>query len=324
MFERAPSVGPVQQAPTCDAFVSAKVPRPFTLGVNLPWRRYGCDFGVNAWRLGGLTRHDAAPIRRALDAAAEAGARLVRWFVLCDGRAGIDYTATGWPQRLQPAVLDDLDRALALADGAGLQLVPVLFDFTWGRPATLVNGVQLGGRQTLLRDPVARQALAALCVEPLVRPFGRDRRIACWDLCNEPEWLSQSIRPSARLPRHLVRRWLGELALRVRWVSGHPVTVGLATARGLPFVAGLDLDLVQVHWYDRHQRRAPLGRRPRTPGPVVLGEFPSAGSAQSPAAILAAARQAGYAGAWGWSLMADDTATDARALLNGLRAAHDA
>jgi sugar phosphate isomerase/epimerase len=306
----------------CDATPDAKVRPPFGVGVNLPWRRYGCDFGTNAWRLGGLTGHDMSPVRRALAAAAEAGARVVRWFVLCDGRAGIDFSPAGWPLRLQPAVLDDMGRAIALAGEAGLQLVPVLFDFHLGRPATQVRGVQLGGRHALIRDPVARQAFVAACVDPLVRAFGRDARIACWDLCNEPEWLSRPTwPPTARLPRHVVARWLGEMAQRVRWSAAQPVTVGLATARGLPLVDALGLDLVQVHWYDRHERRAPLSRcpAPRQRCPVVLGEFPSAGSLRSPAEIIATARAAGYAGAWGWSLLAADSATDAPALLHGLK-----
>src|SRR5690606_5971033 len=104
----SPSAGvePRRSPSRCDAPPGGEVrPEPFSVGVNLPWRRYGCDFGTNAWRIGGLTGHDAAPIRRALEEAADAGATVVRWFVLCDGRAGIDFTPDGWPVRLQPGVL---------------------------------------------------------------------------------------------------------------------------------------------------------------------------------------------------------------------------
>ena len=40
--------------------------------------------------------------------------------------------------------------------------------------------------------------------------------------------------------------------------------------------------------------------------PLWLGEFPTATSSQSPVGIVSAARHAGYAGAFGWSLCADD------------------
>lgn len=295
-----------------------------SLGVNLPWKRYGCDFGTNAWRLGGLSVHDNAAVRRVLRTARDSGAEIVRWFMFCDGRAGIDYDAAGLPGRLQSAVFDDIARALDIVGDDDLRLVPVLFDFHWARPARVVNGVQLGGRAWMLRDPVARHALTVRVVDPVLARFGRDPRIAMWDLCNEPDWMAQaSWPPGARVRRFTLRQWFAELMLHVRGASAHPVTVGLATARGLSLVKGLHLDVLQVHWYDRHQRRAPLEQCPSRPGhppcPVILGEFPSANSERPPAQILATAHAAGYAGAWGWSLLADDTATARDALLDGMR-----
>jgi hypothetical protein len=301
--------------------------RPFSLGVNLPWKRYGCDFGTNAWRLGGLAVHDNAAVRRSLRSARDSGAEIVRWFVFCDGRAGIDYDAAGLPARLQSAVFDDLSRALDIVGEADLRLVPVLFDFHWTRPARVVNGVTLGGRAWMLRDPVARHDLTVRVVDPVLMRFGRDPRIAMWDLCNEPEWMTRaSWPPGARVRRFTLRQWLAELTLHVRRASAHPVTVGLATARGLPLVRGLDLDVLQVHWYDRHARATALDRCPALPDrrcPVVLGEFPSANSARDPIDILGTAHAAGYAGAWGWSLLAQDTATSGAALLHGLRTFRD-
>lgn len=300
-------------------------PLPLSLGVNLPWWRYGCDFGSNAWRIGGVAARDGAEVRRALDDARSSGARTVRWFLLCDGRAGIEFDAAGLPVRLQPSLFADLDRALELVAAAGLRLVPVLFDFHWAKPARTVNGVQLGGRSWLLRDPVARHHLVTRVVDPIVARVGADPRIAVWDLCNEPEWMAQPWWPaSARVSRDCLRRWLAELAMHVRWASPHPVTVGLASSRGLSLIRDADLDIVQVHWYDHHQRRAPLERCPVLPGrarPVVLGEYPSAGSRRSVLEILDAARAAGYAAAWGWSLLADDSASSYDGLLDGMRQA---
>lgn len=300
-------------------------PLPLSLGVNLPWRRYGCDFGTNAWRLGGLAVHDGARVRRALVDARRSGAETVRWFLFCDGRAGIEYDDAGVPWRLQSSVLADLTRALDLVGDAGLRLVPVLFDFHWSRPRRSVNGVQLGGRSWILRDAVARHHLLSRVVDPLLAHVGGDVRIAMWDLCNEPEWMAQPWWPaSARVARHCLRRWLAELAMHVRWASPHPVTVGLASSLGLSLVRDADVDVLQVHWYDHHQRRAPLERCPVLPGrprPVVLGEYPSAGSRRSVHEILDAARAAGYAAAWGWSLLAEDSATSYDSLLGAMRSA---
>ncbi len=292
-------------------------------GVNLPWLRYGGDFGANAWSpRGGLSTRDLTGLHRTLHAAADAGAEVVRWFVLCDGRAGITFDPTGTPATLQPVVLDDMGAALDALQAHGLRMVPVLFDFTWTDRPRIVEGVSLGGRAAVLRDPVSRHALWRVA-EPLVVAFGRHPGIALWDLWNEPEWLTVPWRPpTRRLSARRVRQCLAELLLHVRWHSTHPVTVGLASARGLPLCRDLGLDVLQVHWYDHLERRAPLHRRPLVPwshAPLVLGEFPTHGSAHHAAQIVATAIDAGYAAAWPWSLRADDESSRAEDALEALR-----
>ena len=47
--------------------------------------------------------------------------------------------------------------------------------------------------------------------------------------------------------------------------------------------------------------------------PLLLGEYPTRGSALSPPAIVEVARRAGYHGALAWSLLAEDSASDAAA-----------
>lgn len=292
-------------------------------GVNLPWLRYGGDFGANAWSPdGGLATRGLANLHHSLDAARTAGAELVRWFVLCDGRAGIGFDGQGVPRALQPGVLDDFAVALDALQAHDLRMVPVLFDFTWADAARTVEGVSLGGRVSVLRDPVARHALWTVTDE-LVGAFGRHPGVALWDLWNEPEWMTAPWRPpSRRLSARRLRQCLGELLLHVRWHARQPATIGLASARGLPLCRGLGLDVLQVHWYDHLERRAPLACRPRVPwsdAPIVLGEYPTRGSARRPSEIVGAARAAGYAAAWPWSLRADDTSTDAEATLHALR-----
>ena len=296
-------------------------------GVNLPWLRYGGDFGANAWSpRGGLSTRDATDLHRSLDRAAAAGADVVRWFVLCDGRAGITFDAAGTPRALQSVVLDDVATALAALQTHGLRMVPVLFDFTWGDARRLVDGVPLGGRADVLKDPVSRHALWRV-TDTLVGAFGRHPGIAMWDLWNEPDWLVAPWRPPARrLSARRLRQCLAELALHVRWHATQPVTVGLASVLGLPLCRDLALDVLQVHWYDHLERRAPLARRPHvgwSDAPWLLGEFPTRGSARLPAHIMAAAREAGYAAAWPWSLRADDRHSEAEATLHALEFAGD-
>src|SRR6185503_9259146 len=121
----------------------------FDLGANLPWVRYGGDFGANAWSPGGGLATRPADQQRVLDVLLQlrqAGVTRLRWFFLCDGRAGIRFGEDGAPLEIQSEAWRDFDVALDLVRQAGLSLMPVLFDFHLCRPRRVVNGVQTGGR----------------------------------------------------------------------------------------------------------------------------------------------------------------------------------
>lgn len=289
------------------------------LGANLPWFRYGCDFGANAWQpRGGLADRGVTPDhRRALEEAAGCGVRVIRWFLLCDGRAGVRFDGDR-PAGLDDRVFRDVDAALDLAEAVGVRVVFVLFDFHWGQAARVENGVQLGGRRSSLVHKDARQTLIDTVAAPLFARYGSHRAIAAWDLFNEPEWITWrcgAINPLSSVRPGAMRALIAGLATRARPLVRQPLTVGLASAKWLSLVEGLDLDFYQVHWYDRVED----GRLPGDVGelgldrPVVLGEFPTAGSAHAPEAIAAHAAHAGYAAAWPWSILAGDGATDGAA-----------
>ena len=95
---------------------------PFLIGANLPWVEYG-EFGRNAWHpLGGLShRADLARVGDTLRSAAAHGVKAVRWFILCDGRAGIRFDESGAPEGPDESLFNDVGTALSLASDAGLQ-----------------------------------------------------------------------------------------------------------------------------------------------------------------------------------------------------------
>ena len=287
----------------------------FALGANLPWIRYGGDFGANSWSPdGGLaTRPDDQ--RRALDVLLrlrDLGLTRLRWFFLCDLRAGVRFRENGMPIELDRSVWRDVDAALDIVRRAGLLLMPVLFDFHLVRPRRLVNGVQLGGRARLIRLQDFRTALLDNIVSPLLAQYGHAPEIDAWDLFNEPEWATFGVgtwNPISSVSRSTMRTFLRALADRTHAVTRHAATVGTASAQTLSLVQGLTLDFYQPHWYDRFEPRVPLARPTTALGcdrPVILGEFPTCNSARSPAELLATAEQHGFAGAYFWSAMADD------------------
>jgi hypothetical protein len=287
----------------------------FVLGANLPWIRYGGDLGANAWSPeGGLsTRPDDC--QRALDVLRrlrDLGVSRVRWFFLCDLRAGVRFHADGRPLELDRSVWRDVDAALEIVRRAGLLLMPVLFDFHLTRARRVVNGVQIGGRARLLRQADLRAALVDNVVAPMLAQYGHTPEIEAWDLFNEPEWATFRVgtwNPVSSVSRTAMRAFLRQLAERVHAHTRHAVTVGSASAATLWLVQGLGLDFYQPHWYDRVESRSPLGRPATALGcdaPVVLGEFPTCNSSRSPAELIATAEQHGFAGAYFWSAMAED------------------
>jgi hypothetical protein len=281
------------------------LPAGFLAGVNLPWLDYGGDFGANAWQPGGglaraERRHRLRPVLARL---ADRGLRLLRWFWLCDGRAGLRLSDEGELLGLDEHLIPDVESSLELLAEHGLRVMPVLLNFDWLGRARRVEGVQLGGRAPLVADAPSRARLVERVVAPLLERFSGSPQVFAWDLMNEPEWSTRA------LGERGMRALLGELLSCAQGRATQPVTVGLASVKGLPLVRGLGLDFYQVHWYDSLGRaRAP--QRPvarlELDRPLLLGEFPSRASAFSTGGLLDAARQSGYAGAFAWSVLADD------------------
>lgn len=291
----------------------------FQLGVNLPWQVYGCDFGANAWQPGGgIAAHPErrAALERVLGGLADLELRSLRWFVLCDGRAGLRLDAAGAPLGLDAHFHADFEAALELARRHTLRLLPVLFDFHWFRPARRVNGVTLGGRAPLVRRAELRERLLDRVVAPLLRRYGRETAIEAWDAINEPEWATLGVGTlSLRrgVAARTMRTFMREVVERIHAETRHAATVGSASLRWLPLVRGLGLDLYQAHFYERALSRARLERPVASYGldrPLLLGEFPTRGARRPPEAMLEAARRAGYAGALAWSVLAQDAASD--------------
>jgi hypothetical protein len=294
----------------------------FWFGVNLPWLNYGGDFGANRWQpAGGVGQPGRrAALREVLGRLAGHGIPTLRWFMLADGRAGLRDSPSGDLLGLDDYVLRDADAALDELERARLTAIFVLVDFHWFRRARIVNGVRTGGRAALAADPALRVRLLERVLDPLLERYGRHTAIVAWDVVNEPEWVTRGTRLPPRtsdVPRAAMRAFIRDVVELIHHRTSHAATAGCASTRTLPLVEGLGLDVYQAHWYDRLDRKAPLDRPVARLGldrPLILGEFPTRGSRRTPAGILDAARQAGYAGALAWSALADDQASDGNAL----------
>jgi len=292
----------------------------FTHGCNYPWSTdghtvyYGLDFGANVWgsHLGVSTRR--AAIERDFDDMAGLGMTAVRWFVFCDGRAGIVYDDRDLPAGLDPHFFADLDAALEIALARGIGIDLVLLDHPWmfsGVHATLadpVTGAALEarlprGRAIVLGSEAGRRALFAHVIEPLVRRYGTAGErgdlaaaVFAYEFMNEPDFVIEEWEAdvSRKVASPLPFEVMGALVTRsseVVHAHGARVTLGCARARNLwawedP---ALGLDLLQVHSYPntKHPERDVdlFGLPPSALGvssDVLLGEFPGDALRQSP------------------------------------------
>src|SRR6187455_95784 len=161
---------------------------PFSLGANLPWITYGGDFGANAWRpQGGLAAQGVSLDAFALLSELRGlGVETIRWFMFCDGRAGIRFGDDGSPLGLDEYVLRDIETALQLASSADVRIVFTLLDFLFCAPRSHVAGVDTGGHAAVLGDPRKREALLARVVTPVLDALANHPAIDAWDIINEP------------------------------------------------------------------------------------------------------------------------------------------
>ena len=290
------------------------LPSDFIVGANLPWVDYGIDFGANAWRPEGGIGNHLQRLDDEVSRLAASGVTAIRWFLFCDGRAGIRFDPSGKPLGLDDYVLRDMMAAIDTACRHGVRVMPVLLDFLWCHDATTCAGVQQGGRAAVLRDTALRTDLLDRVFRPVLEQFASDPTIIAWDLMNEPEWITRGL--AARRRRGFVdgdqlHQFFEDALALVHEVATQPVTVGSAGAIWREFYRDLGLDFYQVHWYPT-LRKAPVLETPVDAlgfdKPVVLGEFPTRGA--RPAELLDIAKEAGYAGAFYWSALANDACSD--------------
>jgi hypothetical protein len=282
----------------------ADSPPPFLTGANLPWVHYGIDFGANAWRPdGGVARaEERAQLETIFAMLAASGVHYVRWFLFCDGRAGITFSPRGGPLGLDDFVFRDIDAALEIAGRHDIRIMFVLLDFLWCDPASTARGVQMGGRADVFADAARRDALLDSVLRPVLERYADEPTILAWDVINEPEWI-KTVEPAA------LHTWLADTVALIHSATSHPATIGSAGVRWRDRYVDLNLDFYQVHWYDSLKQQPPLHTAVAELGfdrPVLLGEFPTRGSKRTREEIVAAARTAGYSGAFYWSVLAKD------------------
>jgi hypothetical protein len=176
------------------------------------------------------------------------GYRVVRWFLLCDGRSGIRFTPAGTPVGPDDRLFADIDAALEAAAACGLQVVFVLLDFLWFGAAAPVGGVQVRGRGRVVAGDYGQRALRRRVLRPLLRRYGRSPAVLAWDIVNEPEWATRGMgSAAASLPfrtmasRHCTAKLSASKASSANQKVGTPLGSRNALAASICFFSPLQL-----------------------------------------------------------------------------------
>ena len=141
---------------------------------------------------------------------------------------------------LEDELLERFDRALGILDANGLRAMPVLFN-RWNDalyPAGMVT------ERDLLQSDYGFAKFRPY-VDAMAQCFSSDERIACWDLCNEPQAPNCF---GGVNDREIV--WLQTVAERVRRCSDIPITIGTMAGDNVRIYAPV-ADILSFHPYPR-------------------------------------------------------------------------
>lgn len=329
----------------CSSFIAAAPPAACTnsseiriagtcswaSGVNLPWNDYGRDFGTNAWGHDGVSV-TSATITPYFTSIHGYHARVVRWWLFSDLRAGVTFDGSGTPTGLDSFVFPDMDAMLAIAAKQNTYVVLSLFDFIMANTIQVVNGVQTGGRANLISVSTMRAALLKNVIAPILSRYGTNANILAWEIMNEPEWAvaglpQNTIDPSKvdAIPRAAFWDFCNSVINLVHSSTNQQVTIGSASLKwyriwtpaysaqyGLP---SLNFDFYQTHYYSwmdpycitndpdlgtvcmnpLHQKLSGLVLGGKA---MVIGELALTTNATG---ILSQLLNLGYSGAWPWA-----------------------
>ncbi len=297
----------------------------FHAGVNYAWEDFGADFGgLAAWGQPGV-RGNAQVIRGRLEAARDAGATVVRWWLWPDFRGdGVQFDETGTPTGVSEDALADLDAALRIADEVGIDIMLCFFSFDAFDPdaADLDVGHIVPSLTDITVDDTKRRALIERVVIPVaqrVRDSAYNDRMVAWDVMNEPEWAIRgsnpygdpAYTPMSRLDtvsHREMEQLLADMITGLDSVDDDKMTsVGAAAFKWSRAWSELPTDFHHFHMYDWIDRDWPYDEGPAAHGlsdkPVFMGEihFDGLSDAGLPE-VFATWKRLGYLGAMGWSL----------------------
>ncbi|KJJ84953.1 Peptidase S8 and S53, subtilisin, kexin, sedolisin domain protein [Candidatus Omnitrophus magneticus] len=143
---------------------------------------------------------------------------LVRVFIFCDLRSGINFNGTT-PMSFTDYVYSDMQALVDTARLYNIKLMPVLLDFTM---ADGMNNLYEGEHSSCITNEIDRLALTTLLGE-FVQYFSAEETIYAWDIMNDPSEIYDKAGISYDEIRLFLKGMVDEIHLRD---TDTPVTIG--------------------------------------------------------------------------------------------------
>ena len=309
----------------------------FLHGVNMPWIRWGCDFGGPCSDgYDGVSQEDVQQrIRQRFSTLREANVHVVRWWLFPQFNYGLereDFAETiiaerreiridtetyyqYFPIRISFDVFKDIDKAIEIADEYDIYYNFTIFSSMHAIPMEWVI-------ESEYRDALVR------VLGELFSRYANHPRILAWEVVNEPEFASSEYGGEASTySMDEIIRFVSDIVAEQRRVSPRTlVNIGPAFIANTRedyrydiinkwFQSGINPDFISPHYYDymddninifrtdANRLRSLYGSKTI---PIVIGEG-YLGDPVDANERLERTRSLGYAGFWGWSLFPEST-----------------
>lgn len=286
---------------------SDRVEETFQPTINLPWFKYGQDFGeVAAWKWNGVSQ-----IRSRVDSVftelSQRGVKCILWFLFSDGRGSPQFDSTGAVTGLNTEFWKDYDTAIEIAKEHDIGIIWVLIDHKWMFPSKPEGEMTLFGHADVIADSAKRASFFQNAFIPILRRYPFEPHIVGWILINEPEnalkdgfisfeFVNEFIREAANLVKENTYR--------------QPVSIATADLESLLEYSNNgtgSLDFLVFHHYEQflpppasyiHTFMPKSSERP-----IFIGEFNIKAPPISIPEFVTWTQRLGYAGLWPWSLI---------------------
>lgn len=221
---------------------------------------------------------------------------LVRVWLMCDLRRGLIKDAQGNSILDKNCWKKDLGILLSAAEKAGIEIIPVLLDFTLADGSVRERLGVVGEELRILTDPAARKAFLK-SVAPLIDELCKSKAVRYIDLWNEPGQML--------VPMDAVRDTLCGLAALID--KRKPITVGVRNSVELSWwTARVPIDVPTFHWFAKMEGNCyPKAWAPKDVdrSRTIATEVEAT---RGVAATLTELYKAGFKGCLFWSAYAND------------------